>query len=317
MGRLRLGNPGWLQRVHSVPTEAGIVAAVLLVWQAARIPVEGTVPQALRHAHEWLALNRTLGLGGLENGVISLVHHPVILRAARWSYANLHIFAIFTFMVAMRATAPDRYPRVRTAFILLHIPALAAIAAFPLGSPYWLPHPPQWGGGAPTLDGSLSSDLRNLTGTVASEHFGYALLIAAGTLWATRRPIAWTVVLYPIWVFLFIVGIGRHYPLDAVVGTLCVAFGFWGAYVLHHLTDAQSTENVPPREPLLRRASLGLGSGLLAGYVNALVTGHCRLSHLSVQAVAAPAAALIALTVARHHQSIVALLRTAYDRRRP
>jgi hypothetical protein len=293
-------DPRMLERVrrsHAVPTEAAIVAGTLLIWQAARIPIEGGVAQSLRHARTWLSLHRELDLSGVQNSVISLVHHPVLIDAARWSYNNLHIFAIFTFMVALRAAAPARYPRVRTAFVLLHIPALIAIGAFPLAPPSWLPHPPAWPGHIPSLSGSLSARLRNQTAAVASEHFAYPALIAAGTLWTARgRPIAWPVLLYPTWVFLFIVGTGHHYPLDAVVGTLCLAFGFAVAYVLHRSLHPAGEAPAPAR----RWVGLALGYCLLAGWVDGLAQNRVHPVHPSVLTFAAPVAAAAAFAAVRH-----------------
>jgi hypothetical protein len=285
-----------IRRSYAIRTEAAIVAGTLLIWQAARIPLEGGVAQSLRHAHEWLSVHRTLGLSGVQNSVISLVHHPVLIDAARWSYNNLHIFAIFTFMIALRAAAPARYPRVRTAFVLLHIPALIAVGAFPLASPDWLPHPPAWPGHVPSLSGSLSADLRNQTAAVASEHFAYPVLIAAGTLWAAHgRPAAWPVLLYPTWVFLFIVGTGHHYPLDAVVGTLCLAFGFAVAYVLHRSPQPAAEAQAPAR----RWAGLALSYGLLAGWLDGLAQNRVHLAPPSVLTFAAPVAAAVAFAATK------------------
>jgi hypothetical protein len=296
MSALHLRRTAPLDRRFNIGADAGIVAAVIIVWQAARIPVEGGAGESIAHAHEWLSVHRALGLSGLQNGVITLMHQPVLIDLARWSYGNLHVFGIFTFMVAFRAAAPDRYPAVRTAFVLLHIPALVAIAAFPLAPPQWLPHPGAWGGGVPVLHGTLSADLRNQTAAVASEHFGYPCLIAAATLWAAgARPLAWPVVLYPVWVFLVIVGTGHHYPLDAVVGALCVVFGFAVARALHGpwraavVTGEQARSWIP----------LALGAGLLGGWADALFSGRLHATHPSVLAFAAPVAAALAFTIRR------------------
>lgn len=294
-----------LDRPLSIRAEAGIVAMVLLLWQAARIPLEGSVQVAIEHAHEWLSVQHTLGLTPVQNGVITLVHHRWLLPIARWSYANLHVFAIFTSLVALRAAAPERYPRIRNAFVLLHIPALVAIGAFPLASPSWLPHPPDWPGHHPSLTGSLDTDLRNLTATVASEHFGYPVLIAAGTIWAARgRAIAWLIVAYPAWVFLVIVGTGHHYPLDALVGTLCVAFGFTCSAILHRrAARAGPSPPAPAPEPATRWAALALGFGLLAGWVDAISSGRVRLDHPTPLALTAPAVAAVAFVIAGRHRT--------------
>ena len=285
-----------LRRPHPLRTEALILVGVLLVWQAARIPLQGGVPESLQHAHDWLSLHRSLGLSGVQNGVISLIHHPVVIDAARWSYVNLHLFAIFTFMLALRFAAPTRYPKVRTTFVLLHIPALIAIGAFPLAPPEWLPHPPFWSGHVPALTSSLGSELRNQTASVASEHFSYPVLIAAETLATARgRLLAWPIVLYPAWVFLFIVGTGHHYPLDAVVGTLCLAIGYMAARVLHRAPQPVAE----PPTPVHRWLGLALGCGLLATWVSGLAQGSIHVSDPASLTTAAPVAALAAFAIAR------------------
>jgi hypothetical protein len=287
------------RRCFGLPVEVAIVAAVVVAWQAARIPLAGSVTESIAHAHEWISLHHALHLTGVWNGIISLVNQPGVIEAARWSYLNLHIFSIFAFMVALRAAAPDRYPQVRTTFALLHIPALVAIGVFPLASPLWLPHAPAWPGGIPSLGGSLEAHLRNQTAAVASEHFAYPVLIAVGTLSAARRrALAAPILLYPAWVFLFIVGTGHHYPLDAVVGTLCLAFGFAAAHLLHRSGEIAAA----PAAPLRRWIGLGLGAGLIAGWIDGLLQGRVQLGHPSVLTFAAPAAAALSLAIARTPQ---------------
>jgi PAP2 superfamily len=115
--------------------------------------------------------------------------------------SNLHLFAIVAFMLVVRTRAPDRYPPLRNAFVLLHLPALVVIGLWPLASPSWLLHPPEWPGDPPTdaeLTGSLEATLRNSTAAAVSEHFGYTVLILAAALWiAPRAPLAWLLALYP------------------------------------------------------------------------------------------------------------------------
>jgi hypothetical protein len=255
-----------LNRRLSVPGEAAIVAAVLLAWQAIRVPIEGGSTESLSHARAWERLHHRLGLSGMQDRVIDVVHHHVVLDVARWSYSNIHVFSIFAFMVAVRAAAPSRYPTVRSAFVLLHLPALVAIAAYPLGSPNWLPHPPEWAGHHPALSGGWSAGLRNQTAAVASEHFGYPVLMAFTALWlAPRKWLAAPVLLYPPFVFMVIVGTGHHFPLDAVVGSACVALGLGLALLLH-----RDRVDDTPGEPAARWIPLAIGAGLLAGWVDAL-----------------------------------------------
>jgi PAP2 superfamily len=209
---------------------AGILVAVLLAWQAARIPLEGSVGSSLAHATTWHELEGSLGLAGIEDSVISAVYRSDVVDVARWGYSSLHLFAIVAFMLLVRTRAPDRYPPLRSGFVLLHLSALVVIALWPLASPSWLPHPPEWPGNPPTdaeLTGSLEATLRNSTAAAVSEHFGYPIFMLAAALWiAPRAPLAWLLALYPPLVLCIIVGTCRHWVLDAIVGALAVALGF-------------------------------------------------------------------------------------------
>jgi hypothetical protein len=48
-------------RTYSLRVELGIVALILLVWQAVRIPLEGSRRESLSHAGDWLAVERRWG----------------------------------------------------------------------------------------------------------------------------------------------------------------------------------------------------------------------------------------------------------------
>jgi hypothetical protein len=252
-----------ISRCFGVHAEVGILAAVLLAWQAARIPLEGSVETSLANADTWRELERSLSLEGFEDAVISVGQDPDVIGLARWGYSNLHLLAIFAFMIAIRTRAPERYPPLRSAFVLLHVPALVVIGLYPLASPSWLPHPPQWAGDPPTyaeFTGSLEATLRNSTAAAVSEHFGYPVFMFAAALWvAPRSPLAWLLVLYPPLVLLIIVGTGRHWALDGAVGALTVAFGFVVAWWLHR---SRSPSAVPSREPLARAVGLAAAYAL-------------------------------------------------------
>jgi hypothetical protein len=302
--RALVAKPALLERRLSVHAEAAVVVGVLLAWQAARIPLEGSSAQALSHARSWLSLEDALRLRAFDDAVISLAQRDGVIHVARWVYSNLHVFTIVAFMVAVRAAAPDRYPALRTAFVLLHLPALAAIGAFPLASPTWLAHPPQWAGAAPydpQLTATLSAALRNSTAAVASEHFGYTVFIAAGTLWSARRSrLAWLTLAYPPLIFLAIVGTGHHYTLDALVGALSVSFGIAAARVLH---GSQPPARVAVPEPWARTIGLAVGYALLVDWADGLSADRVALGRASALTFAAPATAAVAFALAAKHRA--------------
>jgi PAP2 superfamily len=286
-------------RCFGVHVEAGILVAVLLAWQAARIPLEGSVDLSLAHATTWHELEGSLGLAGIEDSVISVVYRPDVIDVARWGYSNLHLFAIVAFMLLVRTRAPDRYPPLRSAFVLLHLPALVVIALWPLASPSWLPHPPEWPGNPPTdseLRGSLEATLRNSTAAAVSEHFGYPIFMLAAALWiAPRAPLAWLLALYPPLVLCIIVGTGRHWVLDAIVGALTVALGFACARWLHR---SRAPPALPAPEPPVRAIALAVGYALAIDFADALSSTRVSLTHPSPASVGVPILIILAALVA-------------------
>jgi PAP2 superfamily len=206
-----------------------ILAAVIGVWQLARIPLEGSTSVSLAHARHWISLERSLHID-VEPSFLRFVHaRDWLLDAARSFYRNMDVTAIFGFMAVARLLDPVRYPKLRSAFALLHVPALAVLALYPLAPPHWVP-------GFPFADGPPvhPSALRNETAAAVSLHFGDPLLIAAGALWLRPRAVlAWLTLLYPPLVLFVILGTGNHYVLDAFVGSACVAAGAAAAHLLH------------------------------------------------------------------------------------
>jgi len=225
----RRAAPAALSRTYPLPLEMLILAAVIAVWQLARIPFEGSTRVALAHARDWIALERTLHLD-IEPSVLRFVHsRDWLLDGADRFYANLNEAVMIGFMAIARLLDPLRYPKLRTAYALLHVPALAVLALYPLAPPHWV-H------GMPFADGPPvhPSALRNETAAAVSLHFGGPVLIAVGSLWLRPRAVlAWLTLLYPPLVFVVILGTGNHYVLDTLVGSACVAAGLAAAHSIH------------------------------------------------------------------------------------
>ena len=118
-----------------------ILAAIIAVWQVLRIPFEGSTRVSLAHARDWLALERTLHID-FEPSVLHFVHgRDWLIDAARIFYRNASDTAAIGFLAAARVLDPPRYPWLRTTFALLHVPALAVLALYPLAPPHWVRGP--------------------------------------------------------------------------------------------------------------------------------------------------------------------------------
>ncbi len=163
------------------------VALVLLAWHAIRIPIEGDVATSLAHADDVLRLERALSLD-VEHGVIGRLDDASITPALEWLYTNIHLPVLFAFVAAARLLAPERYPVVRTTFALAFLPAALVIWLYPLAPPHWLP---EFGFGVPPTDAELTSTtgalFHNTTAAAASQHFGFAVLVAATAIWLFPR----------------------------------------------------------------------------------------------------------------------------------
>jgi hypothetical protein len=247
--------------------EMTLLVVCLAVWQAARVPLEGSMAISLDHARDWLSLERALHLD-VEEPFLDFAHTSGLFGVLSWGYENLHLAVLFAFMASVRLLVPERYPQLRTAFVLAHVPPLVAIGLYPLAPPHWLPELPF--ATAPDLNGALL----NATAAVVSMHVGYPIFIAASTIWLTRKRVALLTLAYPALVLTIVMGTGNHYLLDAVTGGLAVALGFAAARLIHH-------ERAAPRPSFaVRRGQvflMSVGYGLTAAAVSAAVEGRLAI----------------------------------------
>jgi hypothetical protein len=252
-----------LGRTYALETELVLVALVLVAWHAIRIPIEGDVASSLAHADDVLGLERALSLD-IEAWLIASTAGAA--STLEWLYTNVHLPVLFGFVAAVRLLAPDRYPLLRTTFMLSFVPAALVIWLYPLAPPHWLP---EFGFGVPPTDAELTSTtaalFHNTTAAAASQHFGFALFVAVASIWLfPRSPLAWATIAYPVLASVVIVGTGNHYVLDCIVGTLTFVLAAAVASRLVPLQERQS--------PVLQRGdivSIAVGYGLIAwGFVS-------------------------------------------------
>jgi PAP2 superfamily len=240
---------------YSVEAELAIVAIVILAWQAVRIPLEGSVEVSLAHADSVMSLQSALSLH-VEGWLIGVVSTSSAAAVLSWLYANIHLPVLFGFVAAARLLAPDRYPLLRTTFVLSFVPAVLVIGLYPLAPPHWLP---EFGFGGPPSDVELVTGgalLHNSTAAAASQHFGFAAFVALASIWLfPRSSLAWSTLAYPALVFVVIVGTGNHYVLDCVVGTLTFVLAAVVASRLHERPRLETAQ--PP---------VGGAVGIAVGY---------------------------------------------------
>jgi hypothetical protein len=223
-----------------------LVLGLLLAWHAARIPLEGSVPVAMDNARSLLGVERALHLD-VEDSVLDAV------QGARgflhfW-YQHVHLPLLFGFLAVARLAAPAKYPLVRLTLLLSFVPAVLLIGLMPVAPPRWLP---ELGSAGPPADHELTATtaelLQNSTAAITSQHFGYAFLIAAGSLWLWPHSwLARATVVYPAFVFVVVLGTANHYVVDCLIGALTFCFGAAAAALIAGGLPRPKLEPAPTR----------------------------------------------------------------------
>lgn len=252
-----------VRRTYALPVEMAILAMVVLVWQLARIPLEASLEDAVAATRDWISVERALGIY-VEPDIVRWTYaRPDLLSALNWFYSHMDETLAFGAFAALRLLDPRRYPTVRTAFVLTHVPALAVVAGFPAAPPRWVTGFPH--GSPPTFD--IAADVRNSTAAAVSLHVGIPALVAAAAIWIRpRSPLAWVTLLYPCVVLVVVVGTANHFFLDAVVGIACAAVGVAGALLIHGRVPRGRSEAGPATIALM-----GIAWGAIAFAVNVVV----------------------------------------------
>jgi len=253
---------------YSLEVELLLVALVLVAWQAIRIPLEGPVDVSLAHAASVLRVESALSVD-VEAWVVRTASEADLTSALEWLYLNIHLPVLFGFVAAVRLLAPDRYPSLRTTYVLSFVPAVLVIGLYPLAPPHWLPGLGL--GGAPT-EAELAAGgalFHNSTAAAASQHFGFAVFVAAASIWLFPRALlAWSTLAYPALAFVVILGTGNHYVLDCVVGALTFVLAGAVAFLVHG-----RPERGRPETPVAGTSSVVVGYGLVVwGFVSLDVT---------------------------------------------
>jgi hypothetical protein len=144
-----------------------------------------------------------------------------------FAYEHVHLPLLFGFLAVARLAAPARFPLVRLTLFLSFVPSVLLIGLIPVAPPRWLP---ELGSAGPPTNDQLTATtaelLQNSTAALTSQHFGYAFLVAAGSLWLWPRSwLARLTLLYPAFVFVVILGTANHYVVDCAIGALTFCFG--------------------------------------------------------------------------------------------
>jgi hypothetical protein len=235
-GETRCMVRAWLSQSHSGGREIAGLAVLYAVYEVIRGAGGENVQAALRNTADIVALEQAVGIyveRGVQDAFESIPYAPSLLGLA---YVLLHFVGTAVALVWVHRRHPDRFPLVRTTFVVATALALVGYVLYPAA-------PPRLSGlgFADTVTSStgldLSSDLLgalyNPFAAVPSLHFGYALIVG-GVLVAVADRRAWRVagIVYPAAMLLIIVATGNHFIVDAALGGLVVVAGWLAARAL-------------------------------------------------------------------------------------
>ena len=220
----------WLSHSHSGSREIAGLAALYGLYEVIRGAGGENVQAALAHTADIVAVEQAAGIyveRSVQDAFEAIPYAPALLGLA---YIVLHFLGTAVALVWVHRRHPDRFPIVRTTFVVATGLALVGYVFFPAAPPRLAQL-----GFSDTVTHStgldLSSDLLgalyNPFAAVPSLHFGYALIVgvvlavmAQGRVWRIAGA------LYPATMLLIIVATGNHFFVDAMLGGLVVVVGW-------------------------------------------------------------------------------------------
>jgi PAP2 superfamily len=248
----------------SLVRELVVVVALLLVYKYGRFLVKDHVATALRHAHEVIGFERSLGVFSEARFQDLVASSAAVARFLNVYYLVAHVAVTAAVFVWLYVRHPESYRRFRNVMIVITVAGLIGHMAFPLAPPRMFPRlgfidtarvfgPASYGSGSPY------KGFADRFAAMPSLHFGWALVVAWAAIIASPSRWRYTVIAHPVITLAAIVLTANHYWLDAVVATflfaLALAFDHsWERRRARHLsaTVAVAARARSPRSPRAR-----------------------------------------------------------------
>ena len=214
--------------------EVMLIGALYLLYDFVRLLVAAGDGEAFTNAHRVLSLERALHIAdetGLNHAVSATPELGVPLS---YAYATLHYVVTPAVLVWMWRRRPGRYRGARTALVVATLLGLIGFWFFPTAPPRMLPgyvdtlarfHEWGWWGAAASAPRGLAG-LTNEFAAMPSLHVGWAAWcgwqLARNATWRWLRVIG---VVYPVFMFVVVVGTANHYIADAAAGLGVIGAG--------------------------------------------------------------------------------------------
>ncbi len=208
-----------------------LFVVALVIYQVSRAIVIGDTGDAIRNAWAIIDIEKATGIffeSSLQSWLLDNLH---IAQTLNHFYVWAHIPVTAGFFVWLYRRRRESYQFVRNAFFVANGVALSVFVLFPVAPPRLI----RSEGFVDTLSIISGIDLHagqlsgwfNPFAAVPSMHFGYALMVGVVAALLVRR---WSLrilaLVYPVLVFITIVGTANHYVLDAIAGGAVIVASF-------------------------------------------------------------------------------------------
>jgi hypothetical protein len=214
--------------------EVILLGAMYLMYDGVRLLVSAGHGEAFANAHRVLSLERMLGVSDEFRINHTVSATPALGVPLSYAYATLHYIVTPVVLVWLWRSRPWRYRGARTALVVATLIGLLGFWLFPTAPPRMMPgfvdtlaryHDWGWWGAAASAPKGLAG-LTNEFAAMPSLHVGWAAWcgwqIARNANWRWLRLLG---ALYPVFMFVVVVGTANHYIADAVAGLAVILAG--------------------------------------------------------------------------------------------
>jgi hypothetical protein len=241
----------WHSRLGaSLLLEIVIVAALLLIYKAARLLAEGDFSVATHHARQVIDFERALGVFNEENVQRLALKSTAVIKFLNIYYLWAHFTVTIAFLVWLYVKKPLGYLSVRRVLVVVTALGLIGHALYPLAPPRMLQGfgfvdtaalfgPSSYG------DHGAYGGLANQFAAMPSLHFAWAVVVAWGVIKFASSRWRFLAIAHPVFTLLAIVLTANHYWVDAAVGLVLVPIGILGDRYLPHWQRRRQWDSTP------------------------------------------------------------------------
>ena len=202
--------------------QLAIFALIDVAYEASRTLATGDRATAMRHAHDIVGAERSLGLFHELALQRWAMHAPsIVMDVANWTYFNCQFTFSFGFVLWVYLRRNAFFPRLRNTLVAANLLGLVGYVLYPAA-------PPRMLSGLGFVDALNATSVNHHSGPIAalanpyaampSLHTAYACIVAVTGVAVTRNRARWLWLAYPGLVVFSIIATANHFVLDAAAG---------------------------------------------------------------------------------------------------